>query len=303
MNKLLFGIDGGGSNTKLLVTDIDLNKLEQSTGGATNFLKVGFEEAVINVQNLIEPFLVKYSDDSEITLVIGTAGAGRKEDAEKFETYLKESLTAVENIKVVSDAEITLRGAFENQNGAILISGTGSILYYKLNNEINRVGGFGRLIGDEGSGYSIGRKGLNVFSKMLDGRIEKTSLTELANKRLGIDSAQSLITKVYKEEFNIASFAEIVIEAAGENETHSKKIIDEETDELINHLRVITKNNKSAQIDLVLSGGLLESENIFKNLLIQKIADQLPQIKIVKPKHRPEYGAVLIAKEILQVAE
>ena len=303
MNKLLFGIDGGGSNTKLLVTDIDLNKLEQSTGGATNFLKVGFEEAVINVQNLIEPFLVKYSDDSEITLVIGTAGAGRKEDAEKFETYLKESLTAVENIKVVSDAEITLRGAFENKNGAILISGTGSILYYKLNNEINRVGGFGRLIGDEGSGYSIGRKGLNVFSKMLDGRIEKTSLTELANKRLGIDSAQSLITKVYKEEFNIASFAEIVIEAAGENETHSKKIIDEETDELINHLRVITKNNKSAQIDLVLSGGLLESENIFKNLLIQKIADQLPQIKIVKPKHRPEYGAVLIAKEILQVAE
>lgn len=303
MNKLLFGIDGGGSNTKLLVTDIDLNKLEQSTGGATNFLKVGFEEAVINVQNLIEPFLVKHSDDSEITLVIGTAGAGRKEDAEKFETYLKESLTAVENIKVVSDAEITLRGAFENQNGAILIAGTGSILYYKLNNGINRVGGFGRLIGDEGSGYSIGRKGLNIFSKMLDGRIEKTLLTELANQRLGIDSAQSLITKVYKEEFNIASFAEIVIEAAGENETHSKKIIDEETDELINHLRVITKNNKSAQIDLVLSGGLLESENIFKNLLIQKIADQLPRIKIVKPKHRPEYGAVLIAKEILQVAE
>lgn len=300
MKKILFGIDGGGSNTRLLITDSSLKKLDESKGGATNFHKIGLEEAVINVQNLVEPFLTKYNDDFEIALVLGTAGAGRKEDAEKLESYLRESLPSIEKIKVISDAEITLRGAFKNEKGAVLIAGTGSLLYYKFGNDINRIGGFGRLIGDEGSGYTIGRKGLNVLSKMLDGRIEKTFLAELTEQKFGINSSQQLIAKVYRENFDIASFAETVIEAAERKEEHSLNIINEQTSELINHFKVMLRKENPKHVDLILNGGLVESDNFFKKMLIKKIQNETPKIKVVNPKHRPEYGAVLIAKDILQ---
>ena len=300
MKRILIGIDGGGSNTKLLITDSSLKKLNEASGGATNFHKIGLEEAVINVQNLVEPLLANYNNNSKFALVLGTAGAGRKEDAEQLETYLSESLPDIENIKVVSDAEITIRGAFENENGAVLIAGTGSILYYKFNNVINRVGGFGRLIGDEGSGYTIGRKGLNILSKMLDGRIEKTLLAELANEKYGFDSTHNLISKIYRESFDVAKFAETVIEAAEKKEEHSFKILEEQATELINHCRVMLGNEYSKEIRLILIGGLVESDNLFKHMLIEKLHKETPQINIVKPKHRPEYGAVLIAKDILQ---
>lgn len=297
MKKILFGIDGGGSNTKLLITDFGLNKLAESSGGATNFNRTGYEEAVLNVENLIEPFLAEY-DDADITLVIGTAGAGRKTDAEQFEAYLKESITNVNMLKVVSDAEITLKGAYENEDGAILIAGTGSILYYKLKNQIGRVGGFGRLIGDEGSGYSIGRKGINLLSKMLDGRIEKSLLADLAREKFGIDSPESLITKIYKENFDIPFFAEIVIKAAENEDSHSQKIIEVETNELVVHLKAVIINEGLKEINLVLTGGLVSENNFFKSTLIRKIERDLRQVKIVTPKHSPEFGAVLIAKEI-----
>ena len=63
-----------------------------------------------------------------------------------------------------------MQGAFPNEAGCILIAGTGSIIYGKdENGNIYRVGGFGRLLGDEGSGFSIGRKGLQAAAKYFDG--------------------------------------------------------------------------------------------------------------------------------------
>ena len=296
MKKYLVGIDGGGSNTKLILTDFDLNILEKSSGGASNFLKIGFEKAVQNVTDLVEPYFKKY-DESSLALVIGTSGAGRESDANNFEKLLLECVPSINNIRVVSDAAITLKGAFENSDGAILIAGTGSILYYKIGNDVKRIGGYGRLIGDEGSGYSLGRRGINAISKMLDGRLEEQPLMKLAKTRLKINSTNELINKIYKDNFDIASFAEVVISSAGNGDQFSQSLIDAETDELIVHLKTMIIFNKLSKIDLVFSGGLVSSENLYRSVLCEKIATQVPQISIVEPKFSPEFGAVLIAKE------
>jgi len=297
MKKLFIGIDGGGSNTKLLLTDINLNLLEESIGGPSNFLKIGLDSASRNVYELAIPFIHKYKE-SRFYIVIGTAGAGRKNDAEEFEFNLKKYFNQNTKIKVVSDAEITLKGAFKNEDGAILIAGTGSILYYKSGEGVNRVGGFGRLIGDEGSGYSIGRKGLNTLAKILDGRLHSSILMNLAEEKFGINSQELLITKVYKESFNIASFSEVVIEAANQGDNYSLDIIKEEAEELFIHITTLIRKENLKELNLVLTGGLLSNDNIFKSTLINKINKELPQVEVVNPKHPPEYGAVLIAKEI-----
>ena len=297
MEKILIGIDGGGSNTKLIVSDFDLKIIEKSTGGASNFLKIGFKNAVLNVVNLVEPFLPTFKD-SMITLVIGTAGAGREDNANEFEKYLAESLTNIAKIKVVSDAAITLKGAFEEDDGAILIVGTGSILYYKIGNEIKRIGGYGRLIGDEGSGYSLGKRGLNLVSKMLDKRLNKSLLLELAIENLKVDSPNQLISKIYNDNFEIASFAKVVIDAANNGDALAQALIENETNELILHLESMISLNNIDNIKLVLSGGLVASDNLYRQCLIDNISRKLPQIKTVEAKYSPEFGAVLMAKDL-----
>lgn len=297
MKKLLVGIDGGGSSTKLVLTDSELNILEESVGGPSNFLKIGHETASRNVYELAIPFIDKYKK-TNFYLVIGTAGAGRKNDAEEFEFNLKNFFYQNTTIKVVSDAEITLKGAFKNEDGAILIAGTGSILYYKSGKGVNRVGGFGRLIGDEGSGYSIGSKGLNTIAKMFDGRLKHSQLLNNITDKFGIDSQDKLINTVYKENFDIASIAEIVIDTAVQGDTYAFNIIENETNELLEHLVALIRKEKLGKLNLVLTGGLLSNENFFKTMLLNKIEKSFPIINIVNPKHPPEYGAVLIAKEI-----
>lgn len=298
MKKFLVGIDGGGSNTKLLLTDINLNLLEESVGGPSNFLKIGLDSASQNVYELVIPFIHKYKE-SRFYIVIGTAGAGRKNDADEFEFNLKKYFYQNAVVKVVSDAGITLKGAFENEDGAILIAGTGSILYYKSDKVVNRVGGFGRLIGDEGSGFSIGRKGLNTLAKIFDGRLLSSLLMNLAEEKFEINSQELLITKVYKESFNIASFSEVVIEAANQGDKYSLDILKEEAEELFIHITTLIRKENLKKLNLVLTGGLLSNDNIFKSTLINKINKELPQVEVVNPKHSPEYGAVLIAKEII----
>ncbi|MCZ7602294.1 MAG: BadF/BadG/BcrA/BcrD ATPase family protein [Melioribacteraceae bacterium] len=302
MKRILCGIDGGGSNTKLLITDENLNVLTEDVGGASNFLKIGFEEAVLNVINLLDPHLNNYKDH-EIALVIGTAGAGRKDSAEKFQDYLSESLPKTQHIKVVSDAEITIKGAFENEDGAILIAGTGSILFYKIENIINRVGGFGRLIGDEGSGYSIGQKGLNLFSKMVDGRINKSELFLIAKTELKVNSTNELIDLIYKNNYEISQFAEVVINAASKGIQDAINILQSEANELLIHLKAMCDSVKFDRLNLILTGGLLQSENYYKKMLTDIINKKLPQLKIIEPKHSAEFGAVLIAKNLFKGIE
>ncbi len=297
MTIVLFGIDGGGTKTSLAASTLDLKIINRQTGEASNHLKVGIDTAVRNLVKLINSALDRYEDAAKV-LVLGTAGAGRKSDVELLETSLKTELPSFKKIKVVSDAEITLRGAFEDENGAILIAGTGSILYYKNDNKIKRVGGSGRIIGDEGSGYSIGRKAVNHLAKVFDGREEKTDLSEFLQGEFNFNSQTDLIKEVYKNEFSIAKAAKHVIEMADDHDKKSIEILNEEAGELVEHITAILKREQLDKLKLALSGGLFSEKNYYRTLVIKQINEKHPEVKVVEPKHKPEVGALIIAKEL-----
>jgi N-acetylglucosamine kinase-like BadF-type ATPase len=168
--------DCGATKTECALADINGKILYTTTGGAANFLVTGTAGTSKIISSLLNDCIKKFNADySEIeNIVIGAAGAGRKQDAEKLESSLHEIFAAdgikIKSVKVVSDAQIALQGAFPDEAGCILIAGTGSIIYGKdEKGSIHRAGGFGRLLGDEGSGFSIGRKGLQAAAKYFDG--------------------------------------------------------------------------------------------------------------------------------------
>lgn len=306
--KYIIGIDGGGTKTECAVADLSGKVLQRAFGKPSNFLTIGVDAAVENLFELIEGILFKIEADfgDVKMLLIGTAGAGRKEDAgvleTKFNDYTMREGIKIKSVKVVSDARIALEGAFGGNTGCILIAGTGSILFGKdKNGFIHRNGGFGRLIGDEGSGYSIGRKGLSSAAKELDGRGESTLITDLLNNKYNISSAPDLIINVYKNNFDIASAAEVVLSAAGENDAVALQILNEETDELLLHINAVMKKMKSIKLDIAFTGSLITNKNTYSDLLRKKIDNNLPSIKIKEPDYSPVEGAILLAKEMLNV--
>ena len=304
--KYLIGIDGGGTKTDSAIADLSGKIIHHTSGKPSNFLVVGIEEAVENIFALIEENLFKLEGDfADVKqIVIGVAGAGRKEDAQvlekSFKDYADQQGVHFKGVKVVSDAHIALEGAFPDSSGCILIAGTGSILFGKDEKGIiHRVGGFGRLIGDEGSGYSIGRKALNAVSKASDGRGEGTLISELLNAKMNSGSSTSIINKVYKEKLDVASVAKIVIEAAEEGDPIAEDILDEEADELVLHIKSLLNKIQSNKIDVAFSGSLIDNKNFYSDLLKQKIKSTLPKVKVVKPASSPVSGAILFAKRIV----
>lgn len=303
--KYLIGIDGGGTKTDCAIADLSGKIIQQSSGKPSNFLIIGVEETVRNIFALIEENIFALEGDfSDVKqIVIGVAGAGRDEDAkllEKgFKDFADEEGIHFKGVKVISDAHIALEGAFPDSAGCILIAGTGSILFGKdEKGVIHRVGGFGRLIGDEGSGYSIGRKALNAVSKSSDGRGEETLISELLNSKMNSGSANAIINKVYNEKLDVASVAKIVIEAAEEGDPIAEDILDEEADELVLHIRSLIEKFRTNILSVAFSGSLIDNENFYSDLLKRKIKSTLPNVKITQAVLSPIGGAILFAKKL-----
>jgi len=296
------GIDGGGTKTKCVLADNNLQIISSAEGEASNPLAVGFDNSASVILKLIKNVLSKKKSAKVINIVAGIAGCGRETHAKHLKMFmeveLKKHKINFNSLKIVSDAEVAFEGALGGKCGALLIAGTGSILLGKdKEGNFFRTGGCGKIIGDEGSGFSIGRKGLNAVAKYLDGRGEKTILTEYLMKEFGINNRDDLITSVYSKEFDIPNVTRFVLSSANKGDNVCRQILNEETDELILHIKAFQKEIDEKKFTLSLSGSLLTNKNYYSQEFKNKVAKQLKDIKIKRAKYPPEIGAVILAKK------
>lgn len=301
--KYFIGIDGGGTKTKCILADENLNIIYQTTGGPSNFLMLGNEKVSETLFQLVKECLEQNNVilDNVGMILLGTTGGGRRNDAESLEKYFIEYFQSKSSqkirFKVESDARIALEGAFSGNAGSILIAGTGSIMFGKDKfGNIHRVGGFGRFIGDEGSGFRIGQRGLNAVSKEYDGRGIKTLISKFLYDQFSIKSPEELITEIYKNNFDIASIAPLVIKAAEQKDEIAINIIETESDEIILHIDAMRKKLNENKMNLSFIGSLLTNENFYSYLVKEKIVVKFDDVIIREAENPPEFGAVLMAK-------
>lgn len=299
--KYIVGIDGGGTKTSCIFADKSGNSLFETIGGPSNFLIIGTDNAALTILSVIQSGLHKLNASVEdISIILcGVAGAGRKYHSDSLRESLIKKLPENSNIFVESDARIALEGALAGNPGAILISGTGSVIFGKDDSgKVFRAGGFGRAIGDEGGGYSIGVKTLTLISKMIDGRETKGELLQDFSTIFQINNEDDLISLVHNPGFDIPSIAMFTIRSAEKGIAEAVRIIDEESNELIKHITSIKNKMNNLPLKLVLIGSLIENRNYYSQLLIKKI-DRLEDVQLTKKQFSPEMGAVLMARRIL----
>lgn len=303
------GMDGGGTKTHAIITNLKGDVLAEHVAGPSNFQIIGVEKAAETIFSLIE--LCCESVGCEIkniaAVACGLTGAGRVGDqqrmAEGVKKYAASKKAKLKKIIIESDARIALEGAFKGDPGIILIAGTGSIAFGKdAKGNVHRVGGWGRILGDEGSGYFLGRLGLTAVTREIDGRGEKTQLTKLIAKKFQLTDQTSIINAVYKNSFDVASVAPLVLAAASKRDPVCRMIVEHAAVELAEHVMVASKEiiastraTVRSKIHLSFVGGLIANETLLSLLLTRYIQNNYPTIDIIPPMASPAYGAVVMA--------
>lgn len=304
--RYLIGLDGGGTKTKCVVTDHDLNILNECIGGPSNFLVYGTGDVSKTLLSIIKECTdqLKINADEIDSILLGTAGAGRRDDAERLENEFsklaEKNRFQCEKFRVESDARIALEGAFSGSPGSILIAGTGSIMFGKdLDGNIHRVGGFGRILGDEGSGFHIGRLGLSAVAKFYDGRGPRTILKDMIERVFNITDSSSMITEVYKNKFDVASVAPLVMKAAEQGDEVCVNILNSEIEELIEHVNTMKVKLNESVLKISLIGGTITTENYYSNLFKEKV-ELIEGVQLTEPELPPQVGAALMAKQFCE---
>ena len=304
------GMDGGGTKTHAVILDNNDRVCGEHIGGPTNFQIIGVEKAAETIFSLIE--LCCASVDCTVQQIaavgLGLAGAGRVGDQKRMAEGLKKLARAkkkpLKKVVVESDARAALEGAFNGHAGIILIAGTGSIAFAKdAKGTVHRVGGWGRVLGDEGSGFSIGRLGVTAVTRALDGRGDPTRLSVMIAKKYGLKDQTAIINAVYKEGFDLASVAPLVLDAASKKDRVCLAIVENAVVELAWHLQVaaekVVRSSRHAvreKVHVAFIGGLIANDTIVLRTLKRYLAANAPLIDIVPPMSTPAVGAALLSR-------
>ena len=267
------GVDGGGSKTLAIVVDEWGNERGRVVVGSSNHTGVGIEQAVRSIYNAVEESARQAGCVLPLASAwFGLAGVDRRDDYDLLLPYL---VPLARDIRLTNDAELVLSG-LPGTVGIALIAGTGSIaLGRDARGTMARSGGWGHIIGDEGSGYDLGRRCLQVVARATDGRGQATMLVDMLLKHWQLDEASGVIGKVYNssDKTVIASLSALVFAASRNGDEVACAIVDDAARELALAAMAVRDMLDFAgrQVALALGGGLLLHETDFRTKVIEAI--------------------------------
>lgn len=297
MNRPLYiGIDGGGTKTELLAGRRGEGETVQRTGKKSNLQLVGLEQSIGVLSDLIKEAQSMFEEQHIGRICVGLSGAGRPHEQRAVRRALAEELgVSLKSIQVVSDAEIAVEAAFEGSSGVLVIAGTGSMACGRTDRgEFSCAGGWGRLLGDEGSGYAIGRAGLQAVAAAVDGG-PRTTLVDHVRELFGAVSKPVLVHRVYGEEWPIQEFAPHVLQSAADGDTEADRILREQTEMLARRVRwLVQRHEESFEKRVALIGGLSNAP-VYREAFNQALDELLPGWHVERSAAEPAAGALRMA--------
>jgi N-acetylglucosamine kinase-like BadF-type ATPase len=193
----VLGIDAGGTKTICHLADAHGTLISEARAGGANLQASG----ELQVEKVIHDVMDEAIGDRDIVpgaICLGIAGVDRAEDSAVVRGIMRRIGFKARTL-VVNDALIALEAGAPGAPGVVIISGTGSIAYGRnARNEGARAGGWGHVLGDEGSGYWIGRAALRAVLREADRRGPRTALTPILLAHFGVSEPQNIIHEVYR---------------------------------------------------------------------------------------------------------
>jgi N-acetylglucosamine kinase len=306
MSDLFFlGLDGGGTKTKATLIDGDAQEIARATSGPSNYHSLGQATMQASLQaamqQALEQAAVTWDDVTAIGL--GLAGVARPRDFQVVRALLTE-IAPTTCLEITHDAETALVGGIGCRHGVALIAGTGAIVYgVNARGQTRRADGWGYLLGDEGSGYWIGREALRATARACDGRDPPTALQSIIMTELDIEACDELVHRVYETSLDvpqIAALAPTVLIAARQGDAVALDILQRASALLGSTLCAVILGLDMAQetFDVVLLGGVLSASALIRERVAAAVKACAPHATVIQPKNDAAFGAALLAREL-----
>jgi N-acetylmuramic acid 6-phosphate etherase len=297
--RYVIGIDAGGTKTVGLLADESGRVCGEARGTAAN-LHVQGELGVEKVLHEVLEALV--SPQPPAAICLGMAGVGRPGEKDVILGVLHR-LGMRWSVRVENDAFIALvAGARKSRTGIVVVSGTGSVAYgVDPSGKIGRSGGWGYLLGDEGSAYWLGHAAVRRAIRAADGRGPATTLVERLAQKLDLEVPAGLVWWFYDQElfrYRVADLAPLVEEAAIDGDEAAEELLGYAAQHLARAARSVDRQlDFSEPYPLVLAGGAFQA----CPSLQQRLEDclELPQARVARLHQEPAIGAVTLALDLL----
>jgi glucosamine kinase len=308
VSDIVIGIDGGGTKTRVMLADDRGAEIITVEGeGSAVRGEGGAERSAEVIARLVRDAL-QSSDKTHVrprVLCAGISGTGREPERQALWQALVGQDVA-EDVIVHTDATIALDDAFGEGPGILLICGTGSMCYGRgPTGRVARCGGWGPVIGDEGSGGWIGRRALSVVAASSDGREPPTALvgailtaTELS------DVAELVQWATHATPAQLATLAPAVLSTADAGDVRANALVTLAVEELALHVRTVARElfgDERASAPVAFTGGLLDRGTTLRRRLEHRLRSAAPGAQVYAREVVPARGAVRGALRMLGV--
>lgn len=296
----MIGLDAGGSKTRLRAEWCNGGESVELQGPGANPNRIGLDEAGEVLVDLVEEALRSGTSVDRLSVCAGVSGAGRPHEQNPLREALREAFSGRDitvSAEVVHDALIALDAAYDTGSGVIVIAGTGSVVLGRsVNDDLFRVGGWGHLLKDPGSGYAIGQDGLRAVAAAYDGGRE-TALTARLRENTGIKNRERLIRRVYEAEFKVQSVAPIVISTAASGDEVATEILEHQARELVEQIGWVLRRDEDITRRITLLGGMVWND-YYMRILCEILNDEFPEWSVDLLKNDPVQGALRRARRL-----
>lgn len=232
--------------------------------------------------------------------VVGAAGAGREQEQAELAAALVEAGVA-RRVRVLADGAVALSTAFGGGPGILVNAGTGSIAYARdPAGDLHRAGGYGWQLGDEGGGYWLGRRALDVAARAQDGRGEESTLLARLLGALGLHHFDDLVRwTATATPAQVAALAPHVLNAAREGEVVARRAVDEAAAELLKLVATLVRFFPgTGPVAVAVAGGLLLPQSPLTTALRDRMATGLKRARLVPDRIDAAVGALQLAAEL-----
>jgi N-acetylglucosamine kinase-like BadF-type ATPase len=300
------GVDGGGTKTEFLCIDAKGEVVAQHREPTAYHLQVGLEGAAKTIRSgiaaicnalSVEPSALAFS-------FFGLPAYGEDSAIDPKLDRICADMLGHERFRCGNDMICGWAGSLACEDGINLVAGTGSIGYGERQGRGARVGGWGEIFGDEGSGYWIAIQGLNAFARMSDGRLPKGPMHAAFTEALGLSSDLDICARIMGtrglSRDGIAALAPVVETAAAAGDQAALAIHERAGEQLAEMAQALCRTLGFTDRETVLvswSGGVLANVSGVRASL-QRHLQLEGRYEVVAPRYSPSYGAAAYAARL-----
>lgn len=301
---MYLGVDGGGTKTAFVIIDGSGETLAEHQESGSYYLDIGLD----GLLDLIEAGVSAILSKARLSIAdinyafFGLPAYGEDSGIVGELDAIPSHLFGAGNYQCDNDMVCAWAGSLACQDGINLIAGTGSISFGRYRGKTARCGGWGEVFSDEGSAYWIACRGLQLFSKMSDGRTVRGPLYELVRERFklvqDLDMSTIVLNTWKSDRACIADFARLMITAAQAEDRQVVGILERAADELVEIVEGTRVNLEIPPDDLVrvsYSGGVFNSGPLIISPFERGLKAKSANYQLREPRFSPALGAAYYA--------